>query len=45
MELAMRFPLDFLLKIAEAGTAFEHGGVKMFIIILRPYNYLEDEFR
>ncbi len=44
-EVAMRFPLDFLLKIARAGTAFEHGNEKMFIIVLRPYNLLEDELR
>ena len=44
-EVAMRFPLDFLLKIAKADTAFEHGSEKMFIIVLRPCTNLEDELR
>ena len=41
----MRFPLDFLLKIAKAGTAFDHEDAKMIIIVRRSYNYLEDELR
>ena len=39
----MELPLGFLMRISKATTATQRGVAKMFIVIRRPYAYLQKE--
>ena len=39
----MELPLGFLMRITKATTVTQRGVEKMFIVIRRPYAYLEEE--